>query len=80
MFSHFNTMHCYDEHQTMGTYFPLLGNGFKAIDRSLYYRLSLSRPRVVPWSVTLDIDPDREMERIYSLFKANLAKLEKLQG
>ncbi|XP_041483559.1 ras GTPase-activating protein 3-like, partial [Lytechinus variegatus] len=34
---------------------------------------------VVPWSVTLDIDPDREMERIYTLFKANIAKLEKLE-
>ncbi|XP_071484024.1 ras GTPase-activating protein 3-like [Diadema antillarum] len=34
---------------------------------------------VVPWSILLDIDPDREMERIYTLFKANYAKLEKLE-
>ena len=34
----------------------------------------------LPRSIILDIDPDREMERIHSLFLANIEKLEKQQG
>jgi len=54
---------------------------FKLSENNLDYSFSVFSPfRDVPADTQIEIDGDRETERIYSLFTINMSKLQKLEG
>ena len=54
---------------------------FKHFKNDLHWLpVSLSPFRDVPADTQIEIDGDRETERIYSLFTINMSKLQKLEG